>query len=67
MTCTAELRLNLDDADVAAHAIGPDNDGHMEAEVVDGVLVLRAASSSPMGLLRSLDDALGCLRATGIE
>ena len=67
MTCAAELRLVLDDADVAAQALGPDNDGHIEAEVEAGTLVLSAASPSPMGLLRSLDDALGCLRATGIE
>ncbi len=47
-------------------ALEPDNAGHVECEVVGATLILRAASGSAMGLLRSVDDALGCVRATGV-
>ena len=67
MSCTAELRLELPDPETASAALAPDDDGHLEHDVEDGQLVLRTASASPLGLLRTLDDALGCLRATGIE
>lgn len=66
----ATVRIAFPDAeaaDTARQALEPDNDGHLDA-VVDGTeLVLTTESESIMGLLRTIDDALGCLRATGIE
>jgi len=61
----AVLRLAVADADVAMRALQPDDGGHLESRVEDGKLVLRAESATAMGLLRSLDDALACLRAIG--
>ena len=61
----AVLRLAVADANVAMRALEPDDGGHMDSRVEDGVLVLRAESATAMGLLRSLDDALACLRALG--
>lgn len=64
---TAELRLALDDPALAQAALAPDDEGHLSSRIDGGVLVLAATSDSPMGLLRTLDDVMGCLRATGIE
>ena len=47
-------------------ALEPDNAGHLRSRVEGAVLVLEAEADSMMGLLRTLDDALGCLRATGM-
>jgi hypothetical protein len=55
------------DAARAEAALRPDNDGHLAARVDGTALVLEATSSSAMGLLRTLDDALACLRATGLD
>lgn len=66
----ATIRITFPDpdaADQARRSLEPDNDGIMETTVDGADLVLTAASDSIMGLLRSLDDAMGCLRATGIE
>lgn len=67
---SATIRIAFPDPDAAETArasLEPDNDGHLDA-VVDGTdLVLTAESDSIMGLLRTIDDAMGCLRATGIE
>ncbi len=62
----ATLRLAVPDADACAAALAPDNDGHLDVHVADH-LILEAKATTPMGLLRTLDDALGCLRATGLE
>lgn len=37
--------------------------GHATLRVEGAVLVVEAASASALGLLRTLDDAMGCLRA----
>ena len=67
---TGTVRIQFPDADTARHAraaLEPDNEGHLDAVVAGIELVLTAEADSIMGLLRTLDDALGCLRATGIE
>lgn len=64
---TATLRLNLPRAADAQAALAPDDDGFLSSRLDGDALVLEATSDSVMGLLRTLDDALGCLRATGIE
>jgi hypothetical protein len=50
-----------------AAALAPDNDGFLTTRVEGTNLHLEATSNDAMGLLRSLDDALGCLRAAGVE
>ena len=70
MTHTASLRLRFPshvEADRAGRALAPDNAGHV-AWVVDGSdLVLEASADSVLGLVRTVDDVLGCLRATGLS
>jgi hypothetical protein len=66
----ATLRIQFPgnrDADHALQALEPDNNGHMEALVESNELVLTAHADSIMGLLRTIDDAMGCLRAMGTE
>lgn len=67
------LRLSFGDeaaAATAAAALQPDNGEHLRLQTTRAaggtILALEAGSDSPMGLLRTLDDALACLRATGI-
>ena len=52
-------------ARVALQALAPDNDGHLMASVAGATLTLSASSPDALGLLRTLDDALACLRALG--
>ncbi len=47
-------------------ALAPDDPGHVRSRMEGAILVLEADADSMMGLLRSLDDALGCLRAAGV-
>ncbi|MEA3191441.1 MAG: hypothetical protein QOD77_2023 [Thermoplasmata archaeon] len=47
----------------AQAALAPDDGGHIKSRCEGTTLVLDAAAGSPMGLLRTLDDALACLRA----
>lgn len=66
----ASVRITFPDpesAEQARQSLEPDNEGHVEATVDGADLVLSAEADSIMGLLRTLDDALGCLRATGVE
>lgn len=68
MSHDATVRIVFSDADAAETAraaLEPDNDGHLEAVVEGDALILTASAGSIMGLLRSLDDALGCVRALG--
>lgn len=70
VAATGEIRIPFDDAQVAARAaasLEPDNDGHLDARVDGATLVLQASGGGAMSLLRTFDDALACLRATGIE
>lgn len=64
---TAVVRIPFEDAaaaEAAARSLAPDNDGYLDARVEGGAtLVLRAEAATAMGLLRSMSDALGCLRA----
>lgn len=55
------------DAARAEAALRPDNEGHVSTRVEGSRLVLEAKSGSAIGLLRTLDDALACLRATGLD
>lgn len=53
-------------ADAARAALEPDNGGHLRARIEGNALVLEAEATTPLGLLRTFDDALACLRATGL-
>ncbi len=67
---TATVTLRFEDADAAhraAESLGPDNDGFITCSTDGNTLILEATSDSIMGILRTLDDALGCLRATGMD
>lgn len=64
-TATVRLVLGAEAARTAMAALEPDNDGHLEVRVEGDELVLSCGSGSVMGVLRSLDDALDCVRALG--
>ncbi len=66
-TATLRLELGAEAARTAAAALEPDNDGHLEASVDGDELVLTCESAKVMGVLRTIDDALGCIRALGHE
>jgi len=57
---------NAAEASAAAAALAPDNAGLLQMRVEGNELHLEATSGSAMGLLRTLDDAMACLRATGM-
>lgn len=63
---TSEITIPFDSveaANIALAAIAPDNGDFVNA-TLDGVdLRLQFQSETTMGLLRSIDDVLGCLRA----
>lgn len=69
MSHTGSVRLTLgaEAARTAQASLAPDDDGFLESSVQGDDLVLTARADSMMGLLRTLDDALGCLRALGHE
>lgn len=63
---SATLRIAYatpEQANVAAQAVAPDHDGHVQWRVEQSTLVLVVTSDSTLGLVRSVDDVLGCLRA----
>lgn len=65
----ALLRLDLQDkatARTALTALAPDDPGLVRLGTEGACLVVETEGASAMGLLRSLDDVLGCLRAIGI-
>lgn len=65
-TSRAEVRVACGDAAAAAilmAALQADDPGHIDVRVDGSDLVLVATADSRMGLLRTLDDALQCLRA----
>lgn len=66
---TASLRIRFashTDAERAGRALEPDHDGQAAWFVEGNELVLEASGASLLGLLRTVDDVLGCLRATGM-
>ncbi|MGB1697099.1 MAG: KEOPS complex subunit Pcc1 [Thermoplasmatota archaeon] len=63
---TSDITIPFDSveaANIALAAIAPDNGDFVEATLQGSELRLRFQSESTMGLLRSIDDVLGCLRA----
>jgi hypothetical protein len=48
-------------------ALAPDNGGHLTATADGATLVLDAAAEAPLGLLRTIEDALQCLHAAGLR
>lgn len=63
---SATLRIayaTAQDAEVAAQALAPDHDGHVAWRLERDVLVLQVTSKTTLGLIRTVDDLLGCLRA----
>lgn len=66
MTATAELRVRLRDAAAAQamlRSLQADDPGSAALATDGRDLVVVASASSAMGLLRTLDDLLGCVRA----
>lgn len=66
---TASLRVRFGsraEAERAGRALEPDNEGHVAWAVDGGDLVLEASAETVLGLVRTVDDLLGCLRATGM-
>ncbi|MGB0652023.1 MAG: KEOPS complex subunit Pcc1 [Thermoplasmatota archaeon] len=60
------LRLSFpspDEAQAAAAALAPDNEGHAVCRVEGTTLHVEAEAASWPGLLRTLDDVMVCLRA----
>lgn len=63
---TASLRIRFasrTEAERAGRALDPDNDGHLAWLVEGNDLVLEASAQTLLGLLRTVDDVLGCLRS----
>ena len=66
---TASLRVRFPsrvEAERAGRALDPDHGGHVAWLVEGDELVLEASAASVLGLVRTVDDLLGCLRATGL-
>ena len=62
----AVLRLKCRDSGEAERlrrSLAADDAGHAHVRVEGVVLVIEAEATSALGVLRTLDDALGCLRA----
>jgi hypothetical protein len=62
----AVLRIRCRDsgeAERARRSLAADDDGHAVLRVEGTVLVVEASSATALGVLRTLDDVLGCLRA----
>jgi hypothetical protein len=66
---TARIRIEMPDraaAEQARRAIEADNGDFLTAYTDGKHIVLDAEADSPLGLLRTIEDALTCLRATGL-
>lgn len=62
----AVLRLRCRDsgeADRLRRSLSADDAGHAALRVEGATLVVEAESATALGMLRTLDDLLGCLRA----
>lgn len=51
------------EAEQLRRSIAADDAGHLTLRVEGATLVVEADSATPLGVLRTLDDVLGCLRA----
>lgn len=56
MTRTATVRTDVDDPDLVASAVRPDNTEEMETQVADGVVVTRIGRNDTGGLQSTVDD-----------
>ena len=68
MKASARARLEFptaDEARAAMQALAPDNGEFLRASVDGRTLQLEATAATPLGLLRTLEDAITCLRALG--
>lgn len=66
---TASLRVHFPsraEAERTGRSLAPDNLGHVAWVIEGSDLVLEASSETILGLVRTVDDLLGCLRATGM-
>lgn len=66
---TASLRVRFPsraEAERAGRALAPDNQGQVAWLVEGDELVLEASADTILGLVRTVDDLLGCIRATGM-
>jgi hypothetical protein len=66
LAVSAVLRLRCRDsgeADRLRQSLAVDDAGHAAFRVEGATLVVEATAASALGLLRTIDDALGCLRA----
>lgn len=54
------------EASTLAAALGPDNGAHATARAKGSELVIEAEADTIPGLLRTVDDVLGCLRGAGV-
>lgn len=66
---TASLRVRCAsraEAERLGRSLEPDNEGHVAWLVEGGELVLEASSGTVLGLVRTVDDLLGCIRAAGL-
>jgi hypothetical protein len=61
-TCTIELDFDSpSEAEHAASALGPDNEGFVEVEIKGSMLVAKCRADSPDSLRHTVDDLLACL------
>ena len=66
MSHKAAFTLRFDSPEEAARmaaSLAPDDDGHLAVRQDGSTLVLEAASDAPLGLLRTVDEALAVLTA----
>ena len=62
----ATLRLHFDSTEQAARlaaSLAPENEGFVTTRVEGATIVAEAASDTPMGLLRTLDEVVSVLAA----
>ncbi len=64
-TAVVRLDLGAEAAETTLRALEPDNGGVLSCRVEGDALVLECHSDKAMGVLRTLDDALDCVRALG--
>lgn len=66
MSHAATLRLSFASAAEAARvaaSLAPENEGYLAMRVEANEIVVEARAETPLGLLRTLDDAMVCAQA----